>query len=135
MSDGTAFARQYPPMTMIVRQYIQWCQVSLKIDLVDRVDWRLAKRILHGDLSLLLCEFLHGTQNSCHEVNSSIHCDTVFWCCLSVVKKFIQQFLVKIEGHLWDKNTKGKNCTPPPPPPLFGITEKCTFGNYTSLSL
>ena len=37
--------RQYPPMTTTVRQYSQWRPASLKIILVDRVDWRLGKRI------------------------------------------------------------------------------------------
>ena len=52
MSDDTALTRKHLLMTMNVPQYSQW-----RI-LVDWVDWRLGKRILHGDLSLLLrCEF------------------------------------------------------------------------------
>ena len=73
MSDDTALTRQYLLMTRIVRQYSEWRPASLKIVLVDRVDWRLGafgglsagsfpltrleiepnwilgKRILHGD--------------------------------------------------------------------------------------
>ena len=39
MNDDTAMTCQYPPMTTILRQYSQWHPASLKIVLVDRVDW------------------------------------------------------------------------------------------------